>query len=390
MTKKVASARTWSTKEQVALRDALVTAIRRRLRDLDVAEKVVARQLHAPKVTEAQRLARRYLERYQDELLEHFASGSEVQPRRIRPRLVVVSSLAQARLFRYAALHWSVPVSSGYGRRMRFLVEDAQNGKLIGVIGIGDPVFALHDRDEWIGWSKDRRQSRLRCVMDAFVLGAVPPYSMLLGGKLVAAMATGVEVRNLYRKRYWSQPALISGRRHHLPLVMLTTTSAYGRSSLYNRVRLGGRELWTHVGETAGHGEFLVSAKLYARLAEFVDAHAKPLARSKKFGRQGRGWRNRREVLRTAIGLLDLPYSLHVHGLRRAIYVAPLGRSARGWLRGTAKTPGLYRRSASAIAAAAIRRWVIPRSERNEDWRAWSADSYRLWGVRRERQRAVR
>jgi Druantia protein DruA len=39
-------------------------------------------------------------------------------------------------------------VSRGYGRRMRFLIWDQSNEKLIGLIVLGDPVFNLRVRDE--------------------------------------------------------------------------------------------------------------------------------------------------------------------------------------------------------------------------------------------------
>jgi hypothetical protein len=104
-----------------------------------------------------------------------------VVPANIRPRLVQVQSDSRDELlFRYACLHWSIPISSGYGRRVRFLVIDESNNKLIGVIGIGDPVYSLAARDKWIGWNEAEHRERLHAVMDAFVLGAVPPYAQHL------------------------------------------------------------------------------------------------------------------------------------------------------------------------------------------------------------------
>ena len=65
-------------------------------------------------------------------MLKHFANGDEVRPELIEPRVVPVETETQAALFRFASLHWSVPVSQGYGRRTRFLVIDEGNGKLMG------------------------------------------------------------------------------------------------------------------------------------------------------------------------------------------------------------------------------------------------------------------
>ena len=80
--------------------------------------------------------------KYQDELQQRIASGIEVIPEKVHPMLVEVQAGSKEELlFRYATLYWSIPVSSGYGRRLRFLVIDSHNGKLIGVLGLGDPIF---------------------------------------------------------------------------------------------------------------------------------------------------------------------------------------------------------------------------------------------------------
>ena len=79
-------------------------------------------------------------------------------------------------------------------------------------------------------------RQRLRYVMDLFVLGVVPPYSFLLGGKLVALLATSNEVRTIFERKYAGRNALISHTQHNGTLALLTTTSALGRSSIYNRL----------------------------------------------------------------------------------------------------------------------------------------------------------
>ena len=132
-------------------------------------------------------------------LLACFASGSEVVPGNIRPRIeLVTSGTREADLFRFSTLTWSVPVSQGYGRRMRFLVWDDSIGKLMGVLALGDPVFNLRVRDEEIGWHAIDRKERLVDVMDAYVLGALPPYNSLLCGKLVACLVRTKEVRDFF------------------------------------------------------------------------------------------------------------------------------------------------------------------------------------------------
>jgi hypothetical protein len=127
--------------------------------------------------------AKRFLEKNFELLIHYFASGNEIVPDKIFPRIeMVMGGSIQAKLFRLASLTWSVPVSEGYGRRMRFIVWDESIGKLIGIFALGDPVFNLQVRDRAFGWNANDRKERLVNIMDAYVLGAVPPYNLLLCG----------------------------------------------------------------------------------------------------------------------------------------------------------------------------------------------------------------
>src|SRR5262245_52662819 len=77
-------------------------------------------------------------------LMPYFASGLDVDVSGIRPRLELApGDTWQADLFRFAGLYWRIPISEGYGRRLRFLVWDENNGKLIGLLALGDAVFNL-------------------------------------------------------------------------------------------------------------------------------------------------------------------------------------------------------------------------------------------------------
>ena len=202
-------------------------------------------------------LARRSLAQHEDELLAFIASGTDVDPRRISPRLHQVQpGTVESRLFRYACLHWSIPISDGYGRRLRFLIFDDANDKLIGLFGLGDPVYSIRARDELIGWTATNRAARLYHVMDAYVLGAVPPYSHLLGGKLVALAAATDECACAFRARYAGRRAILSERNVNR-IVILTTTSALGRSSIYNRIRFRQRFVFRSAGSPVDGANFI-------------------------------------------------------------------------------------------------------------------------------------
>lgn len=127
------------------------------------------RLLHAQQRQEKLLASKEFIQKKLGGLLRYFASGSEIVPEQIAPRIELVPPDSwQSDLFRLASLTWSIPVSYGYGRRMRFLVWDDYNSKLIGIVALGDPVFNLKARDSLIGWDQEGRRKRLVSVMDAF------------------------------------------------------------------------------------------------------------------------------------------------------------------------------------------------------------------------------
>lgn len=340
------------------------------------------RKRHKHAVEKRIALAEPSLAKLEDNLLARIASGHEVEPTQIKPRLVQVEPDSfESKLFRYACLHWSIPISDGYGRRLRFLIFDDRNNKLIGLFGLGDPVYAIKARDEWIGWDTKAKAARLYHVMDAYVLGAVPPYSQLLAGKLVALATACNEVRKAFAERYGNRVSLISGKRRKPHLVLVTTTSALGRSSLYNRVKFGTRLVYESVGFTGGWGEFHFSDGVYEDISEFARKRCVPTAKQEKWGN---GFRNRRELVRKALAKLGYTQDLLNHGIQREVFVAPLASNARSFLRGAHPRPR-YRRLSFARAVDFWRkRWLLPRAERDESFRDFDSKEWRLWKERKD------
>jgi hypothetical protein len=135
--------------QQSLLRTEIIEALRRQGFQIqdghivapDPADKDAIRDLHRLAVEHRLERSKPGLIRHEGRLLQRIAGGSDVDPETIAPELVeVLPGTMDELLFRYAALHWSIPVSSGYGRRLRFSVIDQSNEKLMGIIGLGDPV----------------------------------------------------------------------------------------------------------------------------------------------------------------------------------------------------------------------------------------------------------
>jgi hypothetical protein len=344
-----------------------------------VDDKETIRDLHRVACASARARAADGLRRHENRLLTRFAQGPDIDPARIRPRLVEVTPRSEEELIvRYARLHWSIPTSAGYGRRLRYVVIDEHNDKLMGVIGLGDPVFAIRPRDEWIGWDHIVRRDRLRHVMDAFILGAVPPYSSLLVGKLIAALVVSDEAKAGFRRKYRGSEAVITERTFDGRLALVTTASALGRSSVYNRVRHDGRTLFQRVGYTSGSGEFHFANGLYTDLIAYATDQLEPSAKNEIWGN---GWRSRREVVRRALLHLGLrPDALMYHGVKRELFVAPLAKNVPQFLRGEHDRLQHYRAPADDLFEAFRERWLLPRARRDKRYREFDRRSLTIWG----------
>lgn len=277
-------------------------------------------------------------------------------------------------MFRIASLWWSVPVSRGFGRRFRVLIFDRSNGKLFGLLGLTDPVFNLRARDRWIGWNVRTRERRLAHVMDAFVLGAVPPYNQLLGAKFVGLLAASDYVRAVFERRYAGSRSVIRRRRLGGRLAMVTVTSALGKSSIYNRLRFNGIDVFKFVGFTEGYGHFHLANGTFEKVRSLLLAAGDREIKKYRFG-SGPNYRIR--VLRRALEHLGLSPELIRHGVRRAVYVAPLATNSAGFLKAEAERLRWHGRPLAELVAYWRERWLLPRASRDESYRSFDSATWK-------------
>lgn len=307
-------------------------------------------------------------------LLGFFASGQDVDPQKISPVIERISSgTKQGDLFRLASLTWSVPVSNGFGRRLRYLVWDESNGKLMGLIAIGDPVFNLAARDKLIGWTSKERSDRLVNLMDAYVLGAIPPYNALLGGKLIACLLRSRDLYDDFAAAYGDTKGIISGKEKQARLLCVTTSSSMGRSSVYNRLKLDGIQYMESIGYTGGWGHFHIPDRLFAELRDYLRDADHNYADEHRYG-QGPNWRLR--TTRAALSALGFREDMLHHGVKREVFISYLADNAATILQtgqGEPDTCSLL--SAQDIAERGIERWMKPRALRRPEYSAWTIEN---------------
>jgi hypothetical protein len=335
------------------------------------------RELHAAHRMDSLAIQRSFVKQFGSELVKNFATGSQIDPSSIQPELVeVAADTPESHLFRFATLLWSVPVSQGFGRRLRFLVRDRQNGKLMGLFALGDPVFNLTARDKWIGWTHGDRAERLIHVMDAYVVGAVPPYAKLIGGKLIAALMASSEVIEAHERKYSGKESVISREIKRARLVLITTTSALGRSSLYNRLVIPGGPRFLKIGATKGYGHFHLSGSMFDSMRRYLIQRKHPYASGHRFG-MGPNWRLR--VAREALEDAGISGEVLRHGIPREVYAVPLAENWKEVLLGRHSKIRTRTMSAKDIAEFCLNRWIIPRSIRDKSFKRTSRDSILHW-----------
>ena len=299
-----------------------------------------------------------------------FASGNEIEPEFIKPVVErIFADTWQYDLFKFASLTWSVPVSGGFGRRMRFLVWDAYNDKLIGLIAIGDPVFSLSVRDKFIGWDFEQRTERLVNIMDAFVLGALPPYNTLLAGKMVACFLRSREIYDEFIKTYENSIGTKTGYTKKAKLLVVTTSSSMGRSSVYNRLKLDNVQYLKSLGYTKGWGHFHISDDLFKEMREYLKVighHAYKLG-------YVTNWKKR--TIDAALKSLGFKQGT-LHGIQREVFFCNLASNANEILctgKGEPDISSLL--STKEIADLALERWILPRAKRNQTFLSWNKDN---------------
>ena len=293
-----------------------------------------------------------------------FADLIEVNASKIKPRLELVERQSQRNIFRIARLFWSLPYSRGYGRRLEYLVWDDQNGKLIGILGLQSPPLSLPVRDKYYQIPSERKINLVNQTMDAYTLGALPPYNELLGGKLIVLAASSREIRKDYERRYKGRSTVMLKQVLPASLVAVTTLSAFGRSSIYNRVskgKDGQQNLWAalSLGHCEGWGTLHFSDALYAKMKIFH----KQLLPDKPVINFGTGPRIRLQVTKYVLSCLGLPGTLLRHNIKREVFVIPHVANLEAILGGSRTKPIYNDQPFSQLAAFWKERYCLPRAE---------------------------
>ncbi len=193
-------------------------------------------------------------------------------------------------------------------------------------------------------------------MMDMIVCGAIAPYNLLLGGKLVCLTLASPEVVQFYRARYSKQASIIASSMKGASivrspnLVLFATTSLYGvGSSQYNRIRVpldivggkkGGTLEFIELGTSKGFGSYHFSAASLDYLETLIPRGRDSRKVNSIFGE---GVNPLMRKVRDGLTLVALPADeLLKHGNPRVVYAIPIAKNFREVLMGVDSKPKYY------------------------------------------------
>lgn len=298
------------------------------------------------------------LEKYFPIVKSKLISTDSLDIKKIQPKLIDITDKKSkfSNLFLWWNLvWWSLPYERAYGRQMRFIVWDDYHDAPMGMIGLQSPILKWKPRDAYLGIPNETRDYWVNQSMSAQRLGALPPYNKILGGKLIASLVTSTEIRKAFHNKYHGRLTEMEGRTIPSNLLFVTTTGAFGKSSVYHRLKdWNNRPFCEQIGETVGAGSFHIPSSLYEGLLNVLKHEGKFTGR-----RYGSGPSKKMKNIDHALTALGYKSGIS-HGIKRSVYLFRLASNIEQVIQKN-KKPIWINRSADEITEYWKQRWAVKR-----------------------------
>jgi len=307
-----------------------------------------------------------------DMALSYCRNGQDIIPEKINLELREVKPDSfEETLFRWWNLiWWSIPYQHAYGRQMRFLLWDKAHDSPFGLVCLQSPVLKMSVRDKALGIPTEELHIWVNRSLHAQRVGALPPYNQILGGKMVALALTANEIRNAYKKKYSNYISIIKEEKLKPDLLFITTTSAFGKSSIYNRLKYNSDLVAKCLGYTQGTGSFHIPVDLYEELIKFLQQKGYDVARN-----YGHGPSRKLRLVSAGFRELGIP-SFECHGIKREFYLFSLVKNLENVIQ-QGKRPLRFNRPFDDLISYWKQRWALPRADRIPAWRDFTIEKFR-------------
>lgn len=338
-------------------------------------EKDTLRKIHEQKRLEQLKLHKKFLLENFDTIKNFSVDGKDLKPDKIDLKLIEIESdtLESKLFFWWNLVWWSLPYDRPIGRQMRFILWDEYHDAPFGLIGLQSPPLASSVRDNFIGLNNGNKEYWINQSMYGQRIGALPPYNELLGGKMVALSLVSNEVRERYENKYQDRITLLENKKIPSRLLFITTTSAFGKSSVYERLRYKDEAVSTFLGFTSGAGTFHLPQILYEELLRFLEAEGIDTKRG-----YGTGPSRKLKLIDKGFNKLELKNltrSFIFHNIKRGYYLFPNVKNLKNVIQKDER-PLRYNRPFKELFEFWLERWCIPRSERKDEWKNFYANKF--------------
>ena len=310
--------------------------------------------------------------------------GSSIEPRKIDLEIRMLprspsgaSARDDAELFHWwNAMWWSMPWQQSYGRQIRYFLWDVRHDAPFGIVALQSPLLRMAARDEYIGIDGSNAEAYANMSMSAQRVGALPPYNMLIGGKMAALSLACNEVRAEYAERYGGKRTAMLGRVIDPRMLFATTTAAFGKSAMYDRLTYRDRLACRMIGWTRGYGTFHLPDDATRGLYGVLERRGVRASAT-----YGNGPSAKVRLCRDALSVLGLG-GMQAHGLRRAVYMFECASNVRKVV-GSGAEPAWHDLPLAGAAEWWRQRWCAGRAARRDDWRGFMAGEF-FDGLRKE------
>ena len=219
--------------------------------------------------------------------------------------------------------------NSNIGRNLNFVVRDKPTKKYLGVICISSDFLDLTPRDNFIGWSREKKTQGAMINHTAIGSTIVPLQPLgfnYVGGKLLALLCLSTPVQELWEKLYGDK------------LVSVTTTSLYGKTKAGGLSQYDNLDFWQPMGFTSGSVSFEPLKDTRMMIRNWLKKnHTRKYFEwyvAKKPSGQPHKRDHKNRSLNFAYSQLEIPKELIRSEHARGIYFTPLYDKSCEFLRG--------------------------------------------------------
>ena len=287
-------------------------------------------------------------------------NGKDLDPEKID--LDVISTSLDdkyEKLFKWWNLMWwSSPYQKSVGKSLRFVIWDRYHDSLFGIIGLFSPLINVSARNKYLGiYNRPDFTYILNKSLDAFRIGAMPPYNDLIGAKMVTLSLLSDKIRRYYNSKYNDD------------ILFITNISVFGRSSIYNRLKYNDHVVAIPVGYTKGFSAHYLPFDVKSMLYKFYE-----LCTGNRLDSDDMTSIERVGKLRKALDFIGIK-GVTDGSIKKQVFIIPLVKNLRECIDNNS-CPVYYDYNMDELVEYWKNRWCIGRASRISRWRDFNIDEW--------------